>query len=48
MKDLKYDLIALLLIAAVFVGAIFLYKWLFNTVMATGWPDWVKVLILAG
>ena len=23
-------------------------KWLFETVMATDWPDWVKYLLLRG
>lgn len=42
----KYEFIALLIIVAVFVAAIFFAKWYFGAVMASDYPDWVKYLLL--
>ena len=48
MKDWMYNLIAFLIVVAVFAGAIFFAKWWFNFVLASDYPDWVKYLLLRG
>lgn len=42
----KYDFIALLIIAAMMVGMVFLARWHFTAVLASDFPDWVKYLLL--
>lgn len=38
--------IAYLILTVVLILAILFTKWVYQAVMATDWPDWVKYLIL--
>lgn len=46
MKNFIYALIYILIPIITGVIVVLLCKWIFNAVMATDWPDWVKYLIL--
>lgn len=48
MKNFIYAFVHIMLPIFVVVLALLLCRWMFNAVMATDWPDWVKYLILRG
>lgn len=43
----KYGFWEVLIAVAVFVIGLLLYKYLYNAVMATDWPDWIKFKLLS-
>lgn len=48
MKNFISAFIHIMLPILVIVLGILLCRWMFNAVMVTDWPDWVKYLILRG
>jgi len=40
------ELLGILIWIGIIAGSIFFTKWIFESVMATDWPDWVKYVIL--
>ena len=42
----KVDLLVFLICVGIIAGSIFFSKWVFESVMASDWPDWIKYVIL--
>lgn len=42
----RYDVLVIIFYLVVIVGCIFLGKWLFETIMASDMPDWLKYMLL--
>ena len=42
----RYDILVILFYLLVTVGIIFLGKWLFEVIMASDMPDWLKYMLL--
>ena len=42
----KYEILVILFYLGVAVGCVFLGKWLFEVIMASDMPDWLKYMLL--
>jgi uncharacterized membrane protein len=42
----KYDFLVIAFLIGVLIGCIFLGKWLFEVIIASDLPDWVKYMML--
>ena len=42
----KYDWLAILIYLVICVGCIAFSAWLFNVIMASNMPDWLKYILL--